>query len=593
MTDYNDYNDYNVLLEKYYGHKELKPEQKDIIEKILVDKRDICAVLATGYGKSVCYQLPHIITGKSVLVISPLIALMQDQMVNLEKKGINAYCLNSLSGGKKKGYENIFDGKNKIVYTTPEYITKCPELLENLADELCLVCIDEAHCVSVWGCDFRSSYTQLGLIRDLIPNVPIMAVTATATEKVRKDINVMLKLHNPHIIIGSFKRDNLYIEIKKKVDVETDLLPLMYRYLTEKVIIYCKTIKDTESIQEKLENLGINCASYHASLGPDLRTEIQKNFTVGNCKCIIATIAFGMGIDIADIRCVIHYGCPKNLESYYQEIGRAGRDNKNSECLMFYSTKDFILNKFFLKNIKDPKELAYQTQQSNIIDRYVNSLNCRQQLLGDHFAKTIGKCNNCDNCNKNNPVKNKTNAKDKVIENKKYIVTENDIVVLKTILHLKENYNKSFGVATLVKILKGSKSEKILDWMTELNTFGKLKKLTLDAIKLLILNLQNNKYLIDRSVTSGITNYVVVDCSTEGRKAINEYDKKVDEPLMKLLEEFNMNPGIIDEKPIIKKFTTKKSISKTKKPFITKTETKIKTKTKTNLSDDSDHILDM
>lgn len=569
---------YDKVLQQYFGYTKLKEQQKEIIEAV-INKKDVLGVLATGYGKSICFQLPCLITGKSVLVISPLIALMQDQKLNLQKKGINVVCINSQSGNRSKNIDEVFDGTPKIIYVTPEFLVKNEDFMQLLAinDMLCLICLDEAHCV-VWGNDFRDSYNKLGLMRDNMPNVPILAVTATATEKIRQDIIKVLKLNKPQIIIGSFRRDNLCIKIKQKTsNIENDVRTIVDKYLEEKVIIYCKTIKETEKIQNMLENLGIYCLVYHAGLHANERISVQKRFTEGECKCIIATIAFGMGVDIPDIRCVIHYGCPKNLEGYYQEIGRAGRDNKESECVMLYSSGDFMLNSIFLKNITNTKELEYQREQILKIQQYIASNDCRQHVIVQHFGKTgeVIKCQKCDNCTQ---VDN--NNKNKSDDTK---ITNNDVIVISAIDSLKSDYNMRYGSTMLINMLKGSKSKTMNEWMKDFKYFGLLKNLKSDTIKDLVNNLKLRQYIKDVQIKGSM--FTVLECTNKGLEAVKNHNKKTPEEINKeindeidaeIMEEIQMMIEIEKEKEKINKPDIN-SVIKTK----TKTQAKPKTKTKT------------
>lgn len=519
---------YDEILEMYYGYKKLKPEQKQIIDKVVNEKRDVCAVLATGFGKSVCYQLPHLITNKSVLVISPLIALMQDQHNSLELKGINVCTINS-SVKKNQALNKALDGESKIIYVTPEFIVKNDDFLEQIKDELCLVCIDEAHCVSIWGHDFRDSYNKLGMIRDTIGDqIPILALTATATERVRKDICTVLKMKNQYTLIGSFARDNLYIEIKNKSpSIKVDMKNILEKYLQSRVIIYCKTIKDTTNVYEAIKELkyDINPLVYHAGLGTTERTEIQNKFTNNESKCIIATIAFGMGVDIPDIRCVIHYGCPKTLEGYYQEIGRAGRDGNPSQCIMFFSSQDFIINRFFLKNITNKAELEYQNDLLRYIDRYVNSSLCRKYLILNYFAdgglkreiinknqtdEEILKCMNCDNCTKPKQVVAKKTTK--------IVLTHDELCVLETIKLLKDQYNSRYGSAMLIKILKGSNAANMSERLKTFKYYGIRKYFKPEQLKAIIEKLKD--YDLIKNVQLQDSFGAIIDITKDGENYI-------------------------------------------------------------------------
>lgn len=503
--------EYNKILKEYYGYDGLKPSQSDIIKIIVEDKKDVLAVLATGYGKSICYQLPHLITNKSVLIISPLISLMEDQKNNLESRNIRVSVLNSvaiaLKNSKQDAIDEIFNGESKIIFTTPEFLVKNNEIMATMAESnmLCLICIDESHCISTFGNDFRESYSKLGIIRETIKNIPILALTATATEKVRQDIVNILNLDNPKIIIGDFSRDNLYIQIKNRSGCDSEIYNIVKKYENDKIIIYCKTIKDTELIQKILLESNVKCAVYHASIKLDERNSIQKEFTDGTCKCIIATIAFGMGIDIPDVRCVLHIGCSKNIEGYYQEIGRAGRDGKPSQCIMLYQTKDFVMNRIFLKNMTNQAEINYQTAQIRKLEEFIHIKTCRQKHILEHFgAVNIKNCNNCDNCNRK-PDSN---------DNAAIVISGNEKKILMCINSLKETYNARYGATMIIKILKGSKSEKIHEYITDSEYYGCLKTLTLDKIKQMINVMKEKELLVNVYIKD--TCMSVIECSKKG-----------------------------------------------------------------------------
>ena len=517
---------YNEILKKFFGYDELKPQQFEIIDKLVNHRMDVCGVLATGYGKSMCYQLPCLITNKIVLVISPLIALMQDQKQSLEKKNIPVCCLNGQTQNKNYIMEEILnsEAKGQMIYTTPEFMVANQDFLKNLAERelLSMICIDEAHCMSIWGHDFRMSYTKLDLIRDIIPEIPILALTGTATPKVRSEICRILKLANPHIVIGTFNRENLYIEVTHKSDdVKNDLRTILYKNLESRIIVYCKTIKETESVRVIIEDLGIKCLVYHAGLQSRNRAEIQKSFTENECKCIIATIAFGMGIDIPDIRVVIHFGCPKNLESYYQEIGRAGRDGKRSECYLLYSGKDFIISRAFLKNISDKKERDYQEDQIRMIEKYVNSAGCRRRMILEHFhdfeelqnlKELKNGCGNCDNCfidNNSNEIS--------------YDYTKEAKQILETIKELKDNHGLIYGTTTILNILMGSNSAKITEIMKNVKNYGSAKKskYSKDIWKSIIKTLKLNDYIIEKQIR-GKFGVVVLEVTKKGDDFIKD-----------------------------------------------------------------------
>ena len=435
---------YDTVLNDFFGYNALKDEQYDIIDTILNDKKDVLAILPTGFGKSICYQLPYLISKKNVIIVSPLIALMKDQKDQLDKLGIENCVFNSDNSDKIKDKNDILKGNAKIIFITPEYLVYCESFFKSLDKNKSIACIaiDEAHCCSSWG-DFRPSYSKLGLIRQWIsPEIPILSLTATATQKVQQDICKILCLNNPKNIIGNFDRPNLEIIIKNKISIDRDIGPIVKANSESYVIIYCKTQKETDEVAETIkQKYHISCFSYHAGIDAEERTLVQNAFTNGEFKCIVATIAFGMGINIPNVRIVIHYGCSKNMETYYQEIGRAGRDGKPSKCYLYYSAKDFQLNRIFLEKINDPKLKLYQERQNIAIEQFVNSRFCRRKLLLQHFGQTYNKnnCNSCDNCIKN----------DKIV---KIDCTEESTYLLSL---LQSIHPRTYGPSTIISILNG------------------------------------------------------------------------------------------------------------------------------------------
>lgn len=454
---------YNAILKKYWGYDSLKPTQFEVIKKVIVDKSDVSAILATGFGKSICYQLPYLITNSCVIVVSPLIALMHEQGQEMENKKIPVAIFNSDSSKKKKEdmKKEILTKQNKLIYMTPEYLITAEDFIKELADteNLAMVCIDEAHAVSTWGLDFRPGYTKLGVIRNWVPSIPILTLTATASTKVREDIVSILKLSNPELIIGNFDRPNLLIRVQERYeDIMLNISTLLNKYSNEYIIIYCKTREETDKLTEKIANLGIKCGSYHAGMSDIERQSVQQDFIDGDIKCIIATIAFGMGINIPNVRLVVHYNCPKNIESYYQEIGRAGRDGKPSECVLFYSTKDFKVNRYFLKSIQNPVQHIYQENQIKCIERYVYSHECRRKIILENFGQKMESCTNCDNCLKKI-------RKEKAVEKADYTIPV--LLVLNTLNRI----NDKFGQGMTVNILLGKKS-KVKEWMQVYPEYG-------------------------------------------------------------------------------------------------------------------------
>lgn len=454
--------EYNKLLNQYWGYSGLKLTQFEIIKKVVEENKDVCAILATGFGKSICYQLPYLITQKNVIVISPLIALMMEQGQEMETKNIPVAVFNSETTSKKKSQEKteIIGGTNKLIFMTPEFFIKSYDFIQELRENLLMVCIDEAHAVSTWGLDFRPGYTELGVIREWIPEIPILTLTATASTKVRDDIYRILKLDKPELIIGNFDRPNLLIKVlPKPTDVIGSIELLLNKYPNQYAIIYCKTRNDTEKVAEKLQNLGFGAESYHAGMGDKVKKQIQQDFIDGKTKIMCATIAFGMGINIPEVRLVIHYNCPKNIESYYQEIGRAGRDGKASECVLFYSSKDFQVNRFLIKDMKNLQQKMYQEEQIRQIEKYVWSSDCRRKVILENFGQTMESCTNCDNCLKK---KSSTNN-----ENSKIDYTCPIYLMLNVLTRL----NGKFGFGMCINVLL-AKQSKVKEWMSEWEEYG-------------------------------------------------------------------------------------------------------------------------
>jgi len=570
---------YNSLLKKYYGYDELKDKQYEVIKAVVDDKRDVCGVLATGYGKSVCYQLPYLLTKKNVIVISPLIALMQDQKADLIKRKIPVCSLDSTNKNKKSEKIKIIMGEAKIIYITPEYLTSCEIFIKDLYDagSICCVAIDESHCVSSWGIEFRTAYTQLNIFKEWMPDIPIIALTATATSKVRCDIIKMLHLKDPIVVTGGFYRQNLNIFAKKKTDIEYDLRKILAERGKEYVIIYCRTRDETSKIADCVKKIGINALPYHAGMYDDERHDIQMAFIEGRLKCIVATIAFGMGINVPNVRTVIHCGCPKNMESYYQEIGRAGRDGKPSNCYMIYSDKDFTLNRFFIKDIKSAKHKTYLELQNKEIEKYSYSSDCRWKQLLVHFNETLNdNCGNCDNCLNKNTIK------------------YDDITCESyQILSLINSMSWSYGMTMIIDILVGSKNKKINASLIKSPFYDcarlNKQKITKDNLKNIIRSLTFMNYIDSTLMEGAFSGGTVLKCSEKGimwlMNARETYEIGHDDACLndihrnmkkkdKILSQNNDNnhdeeneikiKNDVKIKPKIKKITVKKKTTKVK-----------------------------
>lgn len=468
------------VLKETFGYTAFKQYQYQIIDAV-IQCNDILAIMPTGYGKSLCFQIIPLLTNEIAIVISPLIALMADQKMILDKLGITSCCYNSTLGVKmkKQTEDDLIEGKYRIMYITPESLVnpstiRLIDRIYNLHG-ICMVAIDEAHCVSSYGFDFRPKYRDIVNIRELLNNVPIMAVTATATNKVAVDITSVLKMDNCVTIKTSFDRPNLMIYVKTQTQNTFDeIVQIITEASSLPCIIYCLTKADTETVAEKLVEVGIGAKAYHAGLSKNERTEIQEQFMNDEYPCIAATIAFGMGINKSDIRTVIHYGCPRNIESYYQEIGRAGRDGKESNCYMFYKQKDFIIQQRFIDEIKDPKYRAVSLNLLHQITQYVGTKSCRRKMILEYFGQktNVQNCAKCDNCCVN--------------KGKKILIDKHDefqiFQILGTIHELKTLHNSSYGPSRVCQILKGSNSKEIKNWMKELRFFGSMNNKTIKNI---------------------------------------------------------------------------------------------------------------
>ena len=390
----------HAKLKENFGFEKFRPYQEEIINCIL-SGQDTLAIMPTGGGKSICFQLPALVLPGITIVISPLIALMKDQVDGLKANGIAACFINSSQSNEEQQMhiQNLIDKKVKLVYVAPESLS----YLENTFSQITvsLIAIDEAHCISAWGHDFRPAYTNLGYLKNRFPSTPILALTATADKATRTDITEQLNLVRPITFVASFDRKNLSLEVRPALDRAKQIIDFIKNKPNECGIIYCLSRKTTEELADKLQKIGIKAKAYHAGLESKIRSKTQDEFINDELQVVCATIAFGMGIDKSNVRWVIHYNLPKNIEGYYQEIGRAGRDGLPSETVLFESYGDMIqLQKFASEGLNAEVQLAKLERMK----QYADALSCRRKILLSYFGELVTEnCGNCDIC-KNPPA---------------------------------------------------------------------------------------------------------------------------------------------------------------------------------------------
>lgn len=458
-------------LKHFFGYDSFRPGQREIIEQAL-KKRDLLIIMPTGGGKSLCFQLPALLKPGLMIVVSPLIALMQDQVEALQDNGVGATFLNStLTVAEAKSREAaILNGEIKLLYVAPERLLseKFLLFLDLIEAQLGIsaFAIDEAHCVSEWGHDFRPEYRQLKQLRKRYPKIPVLALTATATQRVRQDIIQQLELKNPYIHVASFNRPNLYYEvIPKKKQSFTQLLKLI-QDVGGSGIIYCLSRKNVEDLAFRLQSHGLSALPYHAGMEDTVRAENQTRFIRDDVQIMVATIAFGMGINKPDVRFVIHYNLPRTLESYYQESGRAGRDGESARCTLFFSYGDIKTIEYLIDQKPDADEQRIARQQLRQMLDYAEATECRRTVQLSYFGEFFSEnCEKCDNCRTQNPVEDWT------IESMKF---------LSCVARCQER----FGMTYIIDVLRGSKSQKIFDRChDQLSTYGIGKDKTVEEWK--------------------------------------------------------------------------------------------------------------
>jgi len=439
--------DKRAYLKKYFGHSEFRELQEGIIDAILA-KKDILMILPTGGGKSLCYQLPTLLMDGVTVVVSPLLALMHDQVVALKANGIGAAMVSSMqSFDEIKAIEKqLYNKEIKLLYVAPERLQNdyFLQFLHSLSINFFV--IDEAHCVSEWGHEFREDYRKLSLLKENFSNTPIAAFTATATKAVESDIVKALRLENPKVVRGKLFRKNLTIKVQNRLkDGKAQLLEFIKSFNGESGIVYTLSRKSTESIAAFLQSKGIKAMPYHAGLSSELKNKIYADFIADQIEVVVATIAFGMGIDKSNIRFVAHLSMPKTIENYYQEIGRAGRDGLESQTLLLFGASDIVQQKSFLEDLPDTPYKQHAFDKLNAMVKFANTQLCRHQYIAHYFDDSIDPCGNkCDNCLE--PDRNSID------------ITTHAQKLLSAIYRT----GQSFGLHYVIDVLRGSKEQRVL-----------------------------------------------------------------------------------------------------------------------------------
>lgn len=462
-----------AVIKKVWGYHSLRPLQAESMQAVL-DKQDSLTVLPTGAGKSLCYQAPALVQEGTTVVISPLIALMKDQVDSLRQCGINAAQLDSTMDAEKKAelQFNLVNGGITLLFVSPERVLM-PEFLNTLKQiKLNSIAIDEAHCVSQWGHDFRPDYRSLSKLKKLFPSLPVHAYTATASERVREDIVEQLTLSNPQILVGDFDRKNLTYRILPRRNTTDQLITVIEKHKNEAGIIYCIRRKDVDELTSLLTKRGISCLPYHAGMTNEERTRNQETFMSEKVDIIIATVAFGMGIDRSNIRYVVHTGMPKSIEHYQQETGRAGRDGLEAECILFYSGSDAIVWKKLLgEPDEDAANLDFLSASYSHIDemeKYCRMSVCRHKFLKNYFGQEYAEtnCKACDIC----------------LDEK--AIVEDSVTLARKIISGVVRVDERFGVAHVTSVLRGENLSKLRQLgHDKLSTYGLLKEHSKEEIQ--------------------------------------------------------------------------------------------------------------
>jgi ATP-dependent DNA helicase RecQ len=489
------------LLREVFGFAEYRPDQQEIVDH-LVAGGDAFVLMPTGGGKSLCYQLPSMVRPGTGIVVSPLISLMKDQVDALRAAGVSAAAYNSSlePDEARRVLRALHAGELELLYVAPETLMTNGflERLHGLEHGLALIAIDEAHCVSQWGHDFRPEYVQLGRLRELFPEVPIMACTATADPETRDDVRFRLGLSDAAVYITGFDRPNIRYTVVEKREPLHQLLQFLAAHEGESGIVYCLSRKKTEDVADKLRGHGVNAAAYHAGLAPEERRRVQDAFARDEVHIVVATVAFGMGIDKSDVRFVVHHDLPKTVESYYQETGRSGRDGLPAEALLLFGLGDAAVVRSLIEGggrggrggfggdeegVRDPERVRIEIHKLNAMVGYADGLSCRREALLGYFGEPYpAPCGNCDIC---------------LEPPETFDATEQARMALSCVYRLWERDGFGYGVGYVIDVLRGSENEKILSRGHDgLSTYGIGAELSRDHWQSLIRQLIHRGYLV-------------------------------------------------------------------------------------------------
>ncbi|NFH91524.1 DNA helicase RecQ [Clostridium botulinum] len=532
------------LLKKYYGYSTLRRGQYEIISSILNGKDTFC-LMPTGAGKSICYQIPALIFNGITIVISPLISLMKDQVDNLVESGIKAAYINSTQSLDE--IKNILleasINEYKIIYIAPERLES--NIFRNMIKGLNIsqIAIDEAHCVSQWGHDFRKSYLQISEFYKLLNNKPVIsAFTATATKEVKDDSINLLGLLKPYIYIGDINRENLNLNVLKDIDKLEELKDIIRSHEEQSGIVYCASQKEVDTLYYYLSDLGYSVGKYHGGLKDEEKENFQEGFLYEKFNVMIATNAFGMGIDKSNIRFIVHFTIPQNIECYYQEVGRGGRDGEKCDCYLFYYESDIRRVEYIINKSSSFKTREIHLRKLQYMINYCNLKECYRKYILNYFGndRKLNYCNNCSNCLSDDELKD---------------FTKESQMVLSTVFRTREKY----GISVLIDILKGFKGPKIIqNNLDKVTTYGIMKEYGSSLIKDLINSLLNQGYVDLKEGT-----YSMLKLNQRSYKVLKNKEKVIFKILNK--EESILNRELFEA---LKKWRKEKAFKENKKPYI-------------------------